>query len=834
MAITPGIIRIYHNHGRQLIPIALDGEYRLKRPLHKNWNTREYAPDEVAAYANQGLNLGWRLGELDLVIDVDTRNGGAESLQYLLTEFKAHHPDIDELEDIFPTVKTGGGGWHFYTRLPHPTKVKNELARWPGIEFKGHGRQVIIPGSMHPSGNPYFFDELSPFEDAAPEIPTWFLKLIERDSTNTPAEKFPAGFMSVDELRRLLSHLPIEEYSSNETWFPILAAAHEATAGAGLPAFLEWSLSDNTFIGHDAIIQMRWRSFRPGAAGNITVNTLFKEVVKHGGQLPPMTLNPGEFGELPPPVPVPTPDIIKHGDIKEVERMVAALGVLSTATDIKNVLLKIIRFDVLDQELFLRAIQDKTGRTITVLKKSLGKIRAANNNDGHTDIDDQALEITTYLLQQKFQGGSHLIHGKDQRFWAYEKTHWVPVEANMIENLLLKASYQYRQKHPNLSTPIASLIGQCEKILRARRATENNLNESLLGRPPVVNTLNCEVWIDPNSGKIVTREHTPDSWLTNCLEVNFNPRATCPIFSTALEQIFSRNKDRDEIIRHLWEVIGYTIQPQKDLATWVLFHGEGANGKTVVLNVLTKLLGRAALNKSIDELDVKKNNHALADLPNRLAVIDEDLDSRTILPDATLKKISESKMLTANPKNRGTFEFMNTAIILFASNEFPKVKDLSHGLRRRALVFNFNRTFHPHEQDLTLSRRIMETEMDGVLVEALKGFRRLRARGGWKVPASCQAAQSSWFKESNTVMEFVEDTMVSAPGATIELASLFSNYRLWCSDNGHKHGYTKSNFKRALEASGVSVIRGTGNRTIIRDFHLRSNTIDLSPKGNKK
>lgn len=831
MAITPGILRIYSQHGRQLIPINLEDK---KRPLHTNWNTREYRPDEIEAYVNQGLNLGWRLGELDLVIDVDTRRGGAESLKILVAEFKAHHPDMEELEDYFPTVMTGGGGWHFYTRLPRATKVKNELPQWPGIEFKAHGRQVVIPGSTHPSGNQYHFDELSPFDSATPEIPRWFLKIIERDSTNTPAEKFPAGFMSVDELRRLLSFLPADEYSSNEAWFPILAAAHEATAGAGLPAFLEWSLSDNTFIGHDHIIQTRWRSFRPGAAGNITVNTLFREVIKHGGELPPMTLNPEELGELPPAIPPPVPVVTKHHDTKEVEALVNALTVLSTSNDIKNILLKIIRFDVLDQELFLKAIHEKTGRTITVLKKSLGKIRASATHDGHVDIDDQALEITTYLLQQKFQGGSHLIHGKDQRFWAFEKTHWVPVEANIIENLLLKACYQYRQRHPNITTPIASLIGQCEKILRARRATENNLNESLLGRPPVVNTLNCEVWINPNDGKIVAREHTPDSWLTNCLEVNFNPVATCPTFDLALKQIFQRNRDRDEIIRHLWEVIGYTIQPQKDLATWVLFHGEGANGKTVVLNILTKLLGRAALNKSIDELDVKKNNHAFADLPNRLAVIDEDLDSRTILPDATLKKISESKMLTANPKNRGTFEFLNTAIILFASNEYPKVKDLSHGLRRRALVFNFNRTFALHEQDLTLSRRIMETEMDGVLVQALKGFRRLRARGGWDVPASCQAAVNSWFQESNTVMEFINDALVIVPQSSVELGTMFNNYRMWCSESGHKHNYTKVNFRKALEAVGVPVVRGSGNRVVVMDYSIRSVEIDLKMKGGKR
>ena len=836
MTINTGILRIYFANNRQLIPISFDDPHKLKRPLHKNWTERVYTPDDVTEFANRGFNLGWRLGPGDVVIDVDPRNGGTEGLALLLEDFQRGDPNIEDLGDVFPAVKTGGGGFHFYGCLDPSIKIKNNVSKYgPGVEFKTVGRQVIIPGSTHPSGGVYSFDDFSDATGPSTPLPQWLVATIRRDTNGVTT---PLGALrqdaelSVDELSKLLSHLPVDEYNTNDDWFQIMAAAHEATGGVGLEVFVDWSLGDANYIGHDELIRNRWRSFESGKGGNIGLGTLFREVARHGGELPPMSLaspSVAALGDLPPSTspPPPRPNVTHTVDRAQLDTDIAALGLTSTAADIKVALVQVSRVDALDQESYIQAIREKTGRTIAALKKAMGKVRAANMTEDNVDIDDMGLEVTTYLLKNKFANGAHLVHGKDQRFWEYNGTHWTPMEDNIIDNLLLKASYQYRQQHPNILTPVASLIGQGEKVLRARRAVKQNLNEPPDGRPPVVNTLNCEVWIDPDTGKVTPREHSPDSWLTTRLETNFNPGAKCPMFSKSLVQMFQKNPDHHDIIRHLWEVIGYIIQPQKDLAAWVLLHGEGANGKTVVLNVITRLLGKAALNKPIEELDTKRNNHALADLPNKLCVIDEDLDAKTVLPDAILKKISESKVLQANPKLRPSFDFLNTAIILFASNEFPRIKDLSNGMRRRALVFNFNRTFADHEQDLGLAKRIVDNEMDGVLIEALKGFRRLRQRGGWDVPQSCAGACKQWLIKSNTISEFVDEVMVPAKGGQIEFKRLFSIYRMWCAENGYTHPSTKPNFSKALTALGIEIGRGAGNKVTVKEYTAQNMDFDL-------
>src|SRR3546814_20165080 len=72
--------------------------------------------------------------------------------------------------DAWPTVMTGSGGRHHYMIVPEGFLAMDSVADFPGIEFKGHGRQVVAPGSSHPNtGKPYVWiaDEFAPSSSEA-------------------------------------------------------------------------------------------------------------------------------------------------------------------------------------------------------------------------------------------------------------------------------------------------------------------------------------------------------------------------------------------------------------------------------------------------------------------------------------------------------------------------------------------------------------------------------------------------------------------------------------------------------------------------------------------
>lgn len=126
------------------------------------------------ARAFDGFNIAVRCGVpccdgYLVVIDVDPRNGGLESLKALPHEMP-----------MTLTVDTGGGGLHFYFVSDEPVS-KGQLA--PGIDVQGVGSYVVGAGSIHENGKPYVIRADS--VDYVERLPDWLpLKGVETETFN--------------------------------------------------------------------------------------------------------------------------------------------------------------------------------------------------------------------------------------------------------------------------------------------------------------------------------------------------------------------------------------------------------------------------------------------------------------------------------------------------------------------------------------------------------------------------------------------------------------------------------------------------------------------------
>ena len=140
-------IEFFFSAGAQLV--AVNG----KRPTWADWqNTAATSIEDLAKKPTNGatgvaLLCGSKSGIYCL--DIDPRNDGFVGLQKL-----------EELCGPLPetvTVETGGGGLHFYFRSAKTLAKRQSL--FSGVDFQGESSLVVIPGSIHPSGNPYKFKD---------------------------------------------------------------------------------------------------------------------------------------------------------------------------------------------------------------------------------------------------------------------------------------------------------------------------------------------------------------------------------------------------------------------------------------------------------------------------------------------------------------------------------------------------------------------------------------------------------------------------------------------------------------------------------------------------
>jgi len=269
--------------GHELIPlhdkdaVGFGGKRTGKHPLHKGWPTETpMTAEESVSHMLGGGNVGVRLRDTDLVIDVDPRNfdAGDDPVARLWRDLAL--PDC-------PFVRTGGGGFHFYMRKPSDVAIRHTHDGYPGIEFATAGRYVVAAGSIHPdTGRLYVLDDdvLALPLSEAPEAATALLEAIRKPiveaSSGEPGEIMP------EQLARLLSVHSVLKYNRRyDAWLRIMMAAHHGTNGEGVEEFVAWSCGDPDYADDEASIRDRWNrlTIKPGG---VTLGTLLKALADDG------------------------------------------------------------------------------------------------------------------------------------------------------------------------------------------------------------------------------------------------------------------------------------------------------------------------------------------------------------------------------------------------------------------------------------------------------------------------------------------------------------------------------------------------------------------------
>jgi Bifunctional DNA primase/polymerase, N-terminal len=122
-----------------------------------------------------GCNIGGRVPESMIVIDIDPRHGGDRSIAFLEDK---HGP----LPETLTTISgRGDGGRHLFFRRP-PGKL-SAARLGTGIDIKTSTGYVVLPPSIHPdSGEPYVRVD-APVADP----PAWVIELLAPEKTEKTA-----------------------------------------------------------------------------------------------------------------------------------------------------------------------------------------------------------------------------------------------------------------------------------------------------------------------------------------------------------------------------------------------------------------------------------------------------------------------------------------------------------------------------------------------------------------------------------------------------------------------------------------------------------------------
>lgn len=244
-----------------------------KHPLRSNWQNQSLVDSatlrEVWNDVYQCNGLGWALDKDHVVIDVDPRNGGTESLAELQKDL-----NVDLFSICNAIVKTGGNGLHFIFKKDDSQVLGWKLPeKYKGIDLKMAGGFVVIAGSAHASGNEYdWYSSAKSDLDSLEPLPQGVADLLTRTYSDHRAKVKESGLADVEEIKDMLSCLsPDMDYHD---WVKVGMAIHAATDGSGVKIWDDWSRGGQEYKENEC--DRKFHSFGKYSGNTIGMGTLVK------------------------------------------------------------------------------------------------------------------------------------------------------------------------------------------------------------------------------------------------------------------------------------------------------------------------------------------------------------------------------------------------------------------------------------------------------------------------------------------------------------------------------------------------------------------------------
>lgn len=237
--------------------------------------------------------------------------------------------------------------------------------------------------------------------------------------------------------------------------------------------------------------------------------------------------------------------------------------------------------------------------------------------------------------------------------------------------------------------------------------------------------------------------------------------------------------------------------------------GNGGNGKSVFLAVLRKIFGFKNC-RSVEPCNLGKPFEAIH-LKDALLNICSDINTDFRNSDAMFKKIiTGDDAIHDSYKGKDCIDFIPRVKMICAMNSYMTYGSLDNAILRRLMFIRFTeryeifsagqtRPVHPKAKkaDTKLLDKL-EKELPGIMNWIIKGYKRLKAQGGFTITDEHKLILHDFKISTSPVNSFISEELLTKENVTYSLRDLYARYQVWCQSSGyHAPGIAK--FKIAFE-----------------------------------
>lgn len=301
--------------------------------------------------------------------------------------------------------------------------------------------------------------------------------------------------------------------------------------------------------------------------------------------------------------------------------------------------------------------------------------------------------------------------------------------------------------------------------------------------------LNCQNGLlDLNTGEML--EFNSKYLITKKSNFIYDPNATCPLFDRCLQMWFP---GQPGVVQFFWQWFGYNLTGYHNLERFVFFEGRGANGKSIIREIVYFALGGSkpstsyACSLPAHTVMLTTNINKTVDISRsigcRMAKIGE-VKRDDKLDVATVKDLTSQEAIAGKKLYIDGFDFRPTAKLWMHGNYRMEINETTDGLWRRFIPIKFPRQIPEADRDPMLYEKL-KVELSGMLNKAMKAWQYLVKQKNFELPSEIQKNKISYRTQMDPYKAWTDQGLfiTGAPQDHESTTDLYYDFKAWCYSN---------------------------------------------------
>lgn len=285
-------------------------------------------------------------------------------------------------------------------------------------------------------------------------------------------------------------------------------------------------------------------------------------------------------------------------------------------------------------------------------------------------------------------------------------------------------------------------------------------------------------------------------------------RMPTPRWERFLTDTFGDDAEGREMIAYLQLLLGYSVTGDVGGQILPFLFGSGKNGKSVLLDVLVKLLGGyadAAPPGFLMTRPYEGHPTDLAELHGRRVILCSEVKPGDKFDEARVKLLTGGDRIKARRMRQDFFSFEPTHKLWLLGNHRPEVGTGGFAFWRRMRLIPFERVVPDSRKIDNLAGILVAEEGPGILWWLIEGARRyLAGDRDLAGPERVRIATSAYAETEDHTGRFYEECCRLAPELRAEQTALYAAYRAWCRNEGAPAMSSRAFAARTRELVGLA------------------------------